>query len=515
MWLRLWLITLIWLGTIALTTLIQPFFEDICGFLTHWGGEVFPWERFFFLAWSLLAVLSILSVICLSLQYLIREKTDTLGGLGRGSFIVACLVGLVLRLTLAPFFGHMSDMVELLIGGYMVGHGYPPYWMDVTLYHGPDLPLISSEITRRFWSIAYPPVWPLLSGVSYLVSDLLIPNNLFAYVFTLKIWIIAADFGVAYLIYRLVSGVSGVEVARRAAAYYLLCPLVLLAGVVWGMPDALCALTVLLSLLLFGEGRRSLSAFCLGLGFGVKFYPVIFTPVFLLALGNWRERVSYMTVLASTILALIISPQVLWGNSPTSITQLSLGQATRTRVGLTAWRIPDYAIFLSRHDESLWAWQSLLSNPLANGLWLLPMMWLTYIWWTQRNPSTNSVSCLLSRMISIQIVFLTFRLWASEQMYLPLFTLALLKRYLHGSSDHGFTRMTWVSVSLYIFMNTRLGFLLCLPIWGSIRGVAAYVSGGGWIHQYYARILSMLILTVFQVSYSLIQILQTVKKTRR
>ena len=80
--------------------------------------------------------------------------------------------------------------------GYLVGTG-----------HGPYSPLDLSAVFQhigfgQLTTIGYPPPWPLLTGIIYRLTYGVVPN-LLTYDLALKLPVIAATVGLAYVVYLL------------------------------------------------------------------------------------------------------------------------------------------------------------------------------------------------------------------------------------------------------------------------------------------------------------------------
>ena len=95
-------------------------------------------------------------------------------------WLLVLLCSVVLRIVLAPFTGHPYDMSIWMETGRYVAEGRSPYELEIHL--------------------GYPPLWGFWCGASYVLSNLILPGNLFAYIFAIKVPIIAADLAVVWAI---------------------------------------------------------------------------------------------------------------------------------------------------------------------------------------------------------------------------------------------------------------------------------------------------------------------------
>ncbi len=97
--------------------------------------------------------------------------------------------------------------------------------------------------------------------------------------YILKLPSIAADIASAYLLYRILEGQKeGIRLG--AAALYLLHPVVLLVGPVWGQVDSLLAFFLLLTVYYLARGRTVAAAVVYTVGFLVKPLAIGALPVF-------------------------------------------------------------------------------------------------------------------------------------------------------------------------------------------------------------------------------------------
>ncbi len=103
----------------------------------------------------------------------------------------------------------------------------------------------------------------------------------------------------------------------QAAFAYAICPLPIVAIGLSGHYEPVVMFFVLWSIMLFYKRRYYLSGFFLGVGFALKFFPIILLPFLAWKLGNWRKRILYLILFALPILISIIpilfmSPDAFW-----------------------------------------------------------------------------------------------------------------------------------------------------------------------------------------------------------
>ena len=97
--------------------------------------------------------------------------------------------------------------------------------------------------------------------------------------YILKLPSIAADLASAYLLYRILEGQKD-GIRLGAAALYLLHPVILLVGPVWGQVDSMLAFFLLLTVYYLARGRTVVAAVAYTVGFLVKPLAIGALPVF-------------------------------------------------------------------------------------------------------------------------------------------------------------------------------------------------------------------------------------------
>ena len=182
---------------------------------------------------------------------------------------IVLAVGLVVRLLAA------------VLPGFGVDLGTFQFWSTRLADQGPWN--FYSEGFFSDWSPGYLYVLWFFGGLDS-VFDL----NGDQFWYLLKTPSIAADLASAYLLYRILEGQrDGIRLG--AAALYLLHPVVLLVGPVWGQVDSILAFFLLLTVYYLAQGRTLVAAVVYTTGFLVKPQAVAALPVF--AFWGLRDEV--------------------------------------------------------------------------------------------------------------------------------------------------------------------------------------------------------------------------------
>jgi hypothetical protein len=228
------------------------------------------------------------------------------------------LLSVFVQSTLAPFFGHPYDSRLFLGTGYLVGTGHTPYAaLDL-------MPVFHHLYFNIETTIGYPPPWPLVLGLLYRISFALVPN-LLAYNLLIKLPMIAATVGLAYLVAAILKRCGArPTVCRTAWIALLFNPMLIYFGAVWGQIDVIVALLALWALLLLHTGRRSASAVLLALA--VCFKPIA-APLLLVALVDlvgtaWRQALRYAVEFVVAVFAFYVLPFYVFDWSTTLVHQL-------------------------------------------------------------------------------------------------------------------------------------------------------------------------------------------------
>jgi hypothetical protein len=229
------------------------------------------------------------------------------------------LLSIVLQLALALLFGHSFDTRIFMATGYLVGTGQNPYV-------GQDLGAVFHHVRfDKMSSIGYPPPWPLVLGLLYLCSYAVIPN-LLIYNLVIKLPVIAANIGLAYLVAAMVKDLgASPAVARKAWVLLLFNPLLLYFGAAWGQIDAIAALLALSAVALLYAKRTASSAVLLALSICVKPIALPVLPVALVYLWSTSSRqaarrvAGYAGVFLAGVVLFAVVPFALPGWDPAPI----------------------------------------------------------------------------------------------------------------------------------------------------------------------------------------------------
>jgi hypothetical protein len=219
----------------------------------------------------------------------------------------------------------------------------------------------------------------------------------------LKLPIIAANLGLAYLVVHILNklGVSE-RISRRARLFLLFNPFLLLTSSAWGQFDSIVALLSLLSLFLLSEGRLTSSAALLALAISLKptALPLILVSLVYLA-GTALPRVwRFLAVFIGCMILFCAAPFLLLRWDPTPILEHWNFHFTQGG-GLS---------FMTFMEYTKWSYQ------LPGQWWFLGWLWVPALFlatWALR-PGINGLSELLIKSAGMILVFFLSRAWLAE-----------------------------------------------------------------------------------------------------
>lgn len=175
--------------------------------------------------------------------------------------LLLLLGAFLIRLIVAPFFGHPWDMsIWTTVGSQTVEQHTNVYEVH--------------EVDYPWGSYTYPPVWLGWCATAYILTRPL--QNLEAYVAAIKLLPILADIAVGVLIWKIMTNGQGQKDNKKALlamSFWVFNPVSFYISAVWGMFDSLAIFFALLGLYYFWNGRYSCAGFFLGVGAAVKIFP--------------------------------------------------------------------------------------------------------------------------------------------------------------------------------------------------------------------------------------------------
>jgi hypothetical protein len=345
------------------------------------------------------------------------------------------LSSIAIQLALAPWFGHFYDIRIFMATGYLVGTGQGPYAAQ-------NLSAVFNNIAfQGMTSVGYPPPWPLILGLIYRI---IYPafSNLLIYNLAIKLPIILANIGLAYLVADILNSL-GIEtrIVRRAWIILLLSPLLLYFGTAWGQFDSIVALFSLLSLVHLYEGKQNTAALSLALAIALKPTALPILPVALVFLmgKSLREAAKYLAVFSASILLLCVAPFIIFKWDPTPIFQ--------------GWN----AQFSVAGGMSFMTFFELLkdSYQLPDQWWLLGLAWIPAlgIGLYSIRQGIHSYQDLLRKCAGIIMIFFLSRTWLSEPNIILILPFVLILTSM-GELNKIALAAVWILPLMFTVFNT-------------------------------------------------------------
>jgi hypothetical protein len=225
------------------------------------------------------------------------------------------VLGIAVRLVIAPWVGHPFDIKTFMVVGAAVAHGVTPYGLYKAWEYFPGMnSYLAGNQIQLTHGIGYPPLWGVILAGLYDVAYRT-THNLFVYNFALKLPAIIGDILSAALLTKVVGHLFyDLHNANVAAKSWFLNPFLILAGTVWGMFDVLVVLFAVLSIYLLSKEKWALSAIALGISMEFKPIPIVLLPlfgIFVWRRSNLPKAIIWLFMSVLTFAALTFS--LLWG----------------------------------------------------------------------------------------------------------------------------------------------------------------------------------------------------------
>jgi hypothetical protein len=394
-----------------------------------------------------------------------------------GRDIVPLLASISLQLVLGTFFGHAYDMRIFMSTGYLTSSGQDPYILpDLrAVFNNPDF--------IGMTSIGYPPPWPLILGVIYLLT-FATTHNFLLYNLGIKLPSILANLALAYLVRDILEAQNvRPRMARAAWLFMLFNPFALYFTAAWGQFDTLLALLTLISLVLLSRQRLIPAAILLALAISLKPTPVavVLAAVIYLLSPPWRRLGTYLITFAISIFVFCVLPFIIfkWDASPiyhgwNNQFTVSGGMALTTLYELIA-------------DTYV----------LPGSWWLLGVLWLPAILIGSMFLPRGELGfvTLLKNSLALTLIFFLTRTWLSEQNLALILPMVLILTCIGELPKLAF-HAAWLLPLLFTIFNTTPAQLL-FPIRPELMAYLLRLSDVYRTQRLWAR---MLVVIPWQVA---------------
>jgi Gpi18-like mannosyltransferase len=235
----------------------------------------------------------------------------------------------------------------------------------------------------------------LMGAMAYMAQVTGLP-----YVFAIKLPAVLADIALTALIYQaVIDGGKPHEAAGFFALLYALNPVSLLVTSYHGQFESVTLLLLVLAWFFWHFGRRRRrSGIALGFAILNKTWPVVFLPVILIRLREWRERLGYTLLAIGIPVLFMVAYLLIFSADPQPMLRRAL-----THRGVAGYWGP--GAFLVLAAIQLPDLQSVVDSliGLKNALLLLAVGFA--LWQTRRQPALDALLTLLLCLFVVTVGF--------------------------------------------------------------------------------------------------------------
>ncbi len=413
--------------------------------------------------------------------------------IGNPFLFSALILGLLLRLFLAPFLGHPYDLRIFMAVGWAVANGITPYGKYVlqTIFTEVSHP----HLTGSFYGIGYPPLWGLVLGSAYRLYSILSPNNIYLYILTLKLPIIVGDIVVSIVLYKIIEREVNTDIASKVFLFYQFCPFIIIAGVVWGMFDMLVFLfSIISAYTLFS--RSDLSAVSLSIATSLKPYVIILIPlyaIFIIKKFNSIHKTSrYLFIVLSLLVLGTLIPMFIYGWPLSNLYCALTSHMTTTNFYYEGGN--DYT-YGAASPFNLYNVLRLV-DPGIKPLNFLNYLWIgvclaTYVYVFLKS-NTIHFKSIVNYSFLTSLAFFSTRFWVSEQNLIFLLSFFILTVVLSGKQREWRTiHILWILLVAFIIVHVPVTSFLWIIQPRTLNVATAFCNGP----LGYVRWISMSLLT--------------------
>lgn len=407
-------------------------------------------------------------------------------------------LALSLRLALAPFLSHPFEERIFMAVGASVAKGITPYGQYIlqVIFAGTPHPHLVGIIP----GIGYPPPWGLLTGGLYLLSSALAPNNLYVYVFALKLPVIIGELALAGVVYYVLRQEDSEKTATKGFLLFLFCPFIIAVGTVWGMFDTLAMFFALFSAWSLQENWK-LSAVFLSIASVLKVYPLLLVPLYAILLYKHKRKLLAATGFFSITAALTglftFVPMLVYNwplsNMYNALTyQLSSTNGPYNNQAGAQFPYGTASPFNAFTLLSEYVSKTLQPPSVLVYLWI-PACVTIYILLLRAKTSRKGdfgIATTMKWSLLLVLTFFTTRVWVSEESLVFLFTCFALTMLL-SNVEWAKLHILWVTLLSFVIVHVPAVSFLWMPYPWTLDSTSAFADGSLGL----TRLLMMTMLT--------------------
>jgi Gpi18-like mannosyltransferase len=412
------------------------------------------------------------------------SRTTSLLSKLRAPVPIWLLLGMAIRVMIAPWVGHFFDLRTWMVVGAAVAHGHSPYEYYVVYDYFPHVHIeLFGNPSGVLGGIGYPPLWGVLLGSLYDASYAFV-HNLYVYTMALKAPVLIGDLAFALLLRKIVTEFSNERMGNIAGAAWFLNPLVILAGTAWGMFDVLPLFFILLSLYTLYKGSWKASA--LWLAVANEFKPIGVVLILLLCAYLWnrgspRRALYYVLLTGGAFLALTFGLMVAFG---WPISNLVASQTYQVSGVIGAGSL--FIVWIAANFVVNGTFPYFIAS-ITGVLWV-PAISAVALYYFYRVKDSSFQSLVYWSVITISVSYVARTFVTETQFIIPL-TLLLVVELIASESKRLFVGLSaimaafliihvpisqflWIGVPAVVSWTTAVS---NSPLWGSIRWVSCTI----------------------------------------
>lgn len=392
---------------------------------------------------------------------------------------ISLFLGILIRLILAPFLGHPYDLRIFMAVGWAVANGVTPYGEYVlqTIFNDISHPHFSGS----FYGIGYPPLWGLILGSIYLFYSALSPNNLYFYVFSLKLPIIVGDIIVGIILYKILILKLNKEAAYKIFYFYQFCPFLIMTGVIWGMFDILVFLfSIFSSFTIFN--KSDLSAASLAIASSLKPYVIILIPLYSIFIfknfKSIRKSIRYFLIVFCLLIFITFIPMLVFGWPLSNLYHALSSHMTTTNFYYE--NVNDYtygaASPFNVFNVLRIAFPRIKPPDFLNYVWIgVCLAMYAYVFHQSNEVNFKST---INYSFLISLAFFSSRFWVSEQNLIFLLSFFILTVLLNGTQRRWrIIHVFWVLLIAFVFIHVPISGFLWILNPSSLNDATAFCNG--------------------------------------
>ena len=327
-------------------------------------------------------------------------------------FRTVIVVGLAIRLAIAPFFAHPFDVFSWYIQCENLLDGKQPLWYFLVPYWYAFLVGLPSTAVFNLLSHIVPTYTISTSTLNPILVPVtsppitVVPGLLFN--FLVKLPFIASDTLIAYFIHKIVVKHLGEErLAVLASAIWFLNPLSIWISSGWGTFDTLPALFTIIALYFVLERKFEWAAVSLIVASALKYYAIVLLfPLMIIAWKTGGRKELVRTLLITTVLGLLfLLPGLFNAQSRVISTVVAGSQNIIHYSGLSVWSA--LTLFFSDFNQTLVSSSVLAVVSLS-----------IYVWIWERRSDSNDFFFIISTFTLPIISLLLFYKIVGENFFI-------------------------------------------------------------------------------------------------